>query len=392
MEIALVLVTLAVVILTGTAIAGRIGFPAPLLLVVVGVAASYVPGVPEIRLGPEVVLVGLLPPLLYATAMQTSLVDFRANQRSILLLSVGLVVFTTLGVGAVVHALLPSVGWPAALALGAVVAPPDAVAATAVARRIGLPRRIVTILEGESLLNDATALVALRTAIAATAGGGVDAATSASTSSWRQAAGAVGVLVFLVVAWVRKQVTDPLIDTAISLVVPFAAYVAAEHDRGLRGPRGRGRGTAAGTQGAGAPDRVVADRRADQLAHGRVRPRERGLPAHRAAGALDPRRRRRERRRTWRTSLAVCAATLATVVVLRLAWVFPARYLLVRRAPTGRPGCPPCAYTFLIGWAGMRGVVTLAAAFVIPRATPAPRGAAAGRPSRSWPARSSSRA
>ena len=135
-----------------------------------GSLRRYLPFVPTIRLSPEVVLVGLLPPLLYAAAIQTSLVDFNANRRSILLLSVGLVVFTTLGVGVVVHALLPGIAWPVAFAIGAVVAPPDAVAATAIGRRIGLPRRIVTILEGESLLNDATALVALGTALAATVG------------------------------------------------------------------------------------------------------------------------------------------------------------------------------------------------------------------------------
>ncbi len=167
MEIAFFLVALIVVVLTGTAVADRIGLPPPLLLVVVGVAGSYLPGMPEIHLEAEVVLLGLLPPLLYAAAVQTSLVDFNANRRPILLLSVGLVAFTTLGVGAVAMLLLPDLGWPLALAIGAVVAPPDAVAATAIGRRIGLPRRVVTILEGESLLNDATALVALRTAIAA---------------------------------------------------------------------------------------------------------------------------------------------------------------------------------------------------------------------------------
>ncbi len=116
----------------------------------------------------EVVLIGLLPPLLYSAALNTSLVDFNANRRPILLLSVGLVVFTTLGIGVLVHLLLPTLPWWAAFAIGAVVAPPDAVAATAIGRRIGLPRGIVTVLEGESLLNDATALVALRTALAAT--------------------------------------------------------------------------------------------------------------------------------------------------------------------------------------------------------------------------------
>ena len=134
---------------------------------------------PTVHLTADVVLLGLLPPLLYAAAIQTSLVDFNANRRPILLLSVGLVLFTTFGVGVLVHALLPGIDWWAALAIGAVVAPPDAVAATAIGRRIGLPRRIVTILEGESLFNDATALVALRTAIAAGAGGVAACGTSA---------------------------------------------------------------------------------------------------------------------------------------------------------------------------------------------------------------------
>ena len=175
-EIAFLLVAIAVTVLTVTAIAGRLGIAAPIPLILVGWAGSYLPGVPTIHLEPEVVLLGLLPPLLYAAAIGTSLVDFNANRRPILLLSVGLVAFTTVGVAVVVHAILPEVGWAAAFAIGAVVAPPDAVAATAIGRRIGLPRRIVTILEGESLLNDATALVALRTAIAAIGSTGGDGA------------------------------------------------------------------------------------------------------------------------------------------------------------------------------------------------------------------------
>ncbi len=161
------LVALAVGVLAVTALADRIDLPAPLVLIAAGVAISYVPGMPEVHLEPEVVLLGLLPPLLYATAIQTSLVDFNANRRSIL---------PALDRPGRLHhrrhrrcsctRRCPGVAWPAAFAIGAVVAPPDAVAATAIGRRIGLPRRIVTILEGESLLNDATALVALRTAIA----------------------------------------------------------------------------------------------------------------------------------------------------------------------------------------------------------------------------------
>ncbi len=234
MEIAFFLVALIVVVLTGTAVAERIGLPPPLLLIVVGVVGSFLPMVPEVHLGAEVVLLGLLPPLLYAAAVQTSLVDFNANRRPILLLSVGLVAFTAAGVAVVVHLLLPDLGWPLAFAIGAVVAPPDAVAATAIGRRIGLPRRIVTILEGESLLNDATALVALRTAIAAAglAGaheGGVSLAYVVGDFA-RAAIGGlmVGFLVFVVVAWLRSKVTDPLLDVGISFVVPFAAYITAE--------------------------------------------------------------------------------------------------------------------------------------------------------------------
>ena len=158
-EIAVLLVGLAVSVLAVTAVSERYGAPAPLVLVVAGALASFVPAVPEVELDAEVVLLGLLPPLLYSASLTTSLVDFNANRRPILLLSVGLVLFTTLGVGVVVHAVVPEVGWAAAFALGAVVAPPDAVAATAIGRRIGLPRRVVTILEGESLLNDGTAFV-----------------------------------------------------------------------------------------------------------------------------------------------------------------------------------------------------------------------------------------
>ena len=230
MELVLTLVGIVATVIVVAGICSKLDLPSTLILIVVGVIGSYLPFVPDVALEPEVVLFGLLPPLLYAAAIQTSLVDFNANRRPILLLSVGLVAFTTAGVGVLVHWLLPDIGWPASFAIGAVVAPPDAVAATAIGRRIGLPRRIVTILEGESLLNDATALVALRTAIAA----------AIAAVSWQhvtvdflRAAGGgvlIGLLFFVVVGFVRKHVTDPVIDSAISFVTPFAAYVAAENE------------------------------------------------------------------------------------------------------------------------------------------------------------------
>src|SRR3954462_10491532 len=169
-HVALALVALAAVVIVVAGGSERFGLPAPLVLVAVGAVGSFLPFLPEVHLNSEVVLVGLLPPLLYSTALQSSLVDFNHNRRPILLLSVGLVAFTTVGVAVIVHLLIPGIAWPGAFALGAVVAPPDAVAATSIARRVGMPRRIVTILEGESLLNDPTALVTFRTALGAVAG------------------------------------------------------------------------------------------------------------------------------------------------------------------------------------------------------------------------------
>src|SRR3954454_6500209 len=220
-HVALALVALAAVVIAVAGASERFGLPAPLILVALGVVGSFLPFVPEVHLSSEVVLVGLLPPLLYAAAIRSSLVDFKENRRPIGFLSVGLVIFTALGVGLVTWLLLP-VPFAAAFALGAVVAPPDAVAATAIARRIGLPRRVVTLLEGESLVNDATALVCLRTALAALTFGYVSVG-GVSLDFVRAAVG--GVVIGIVVAWlvglVRKAVTDTVIDTTLSFMEPF---------------------------------------------------------------------------------------------------------------------------------------------------------------------------
>jgi len=224
---ALTLLAIAAVVVLVAATARRLGASAPLLLVAVGAVLSFVPAVPEVEVGPQVILLGILPPLLYAASIRTSLVDLGANKRVIGLLSVGLVLFTALGVALVVWKLL-DVPFAVALALGGIVAPPDAVAATAVARRIGLPRRIVTILEGESLFNDATALVVVRTAILAIAG----AVSLAEVGVSFLTAAVGGVVVGLAVAWVlariRRAVTDTTTDTALSFLAPWLAYLPAE--------------------------------------------------------------------------------------------------------------------------------------------------------------------
>lgn len=164
MQIAFILVSLVATVIVFAQVAERTGVPAPIVLLFVGIVASALPFIPDIPLSPEIVLYGLLPPLLYAAAQGTSIAALRNYLTGIFGLSVGLVLFTAFGVAAVVYLVLP-VPFAVAVALGAIVAPPDAVAATAVARRIGLPRSVTTILEGESLFNDATALVTLRTAI-----------------------------------------------------------------------------------------------------------------------------------------------------------------------------------------------------------------------------------
>jgi CPA1 family monovalent cation:H+ antiporter len=369
-EIAFELVALAVVVLAGTALAERVRFPAPLGLIVVGIVASYTPGIPTVHLSSDVVLLGLLPPLLYSAAIGTSLVDFNANRRPILLLSVGLVLFTTLGVGALVYALLPGIDWWAALAIGAVVAPPDAVAATAIGRRIGLPRRIVTILEGESLFNDATALVALRTAIAAGAGG---------VETWQVGRDflvaslgglAIGFVVFVVVARLRTHITDPILDTAISFVVPYATYIVSEelHSSGVVSVVVTGL-----LLGHKAPIIQTAQSRIAERMNWRTIAYFLentvflliGLQAQWILQDVD------EGGTSAGRVVTVCGLTLVVAVVLRMAWVFFARYLLIRPSADPTTGkLPSPKFTVVLGWAGMRGVVTLAAAFVIPPDAP----------------------
>jgi CPA1 family monovalent cation:H+ antiporter len=366
-DVTLLLCGLAVGVLACTWVAQRIDVPAPFLLILVGIAASYAPGIPDVELSEDLVLFGLLPPLLYAAAQGTSLVDFRANRRAILLLSVGLVAFTALGVGVVAHLLLPGLSWSIAIAIGAVVAPPDAVAATAIGRRIGLPRRIVTILEGESLLNDATALVTLGTALAVAKGDGFN--VGMVGLDFLVAAGggvAVGFVFFLVVAKVRRRLEDPVLDSGLSLVVPFAAYAVGDlvHASGVIAVVVAG---------------LLLGHKAPVLQTAQSRIAERlnwrtiafilenavflliGLQARTIVdGAGDG-------ELSWDRIIAVCATTLLACMLLRLAWVFPARYLIVRPGPDAQTGRrPPWTFTFVLGWAGMRGVVTLAAAFVIP--------------------------
>lgn len=371
MNIALTLVLVAGVAVLVAGLAEKRGWSAPILLIVVGVMGSYLPFIPQVRLTADMVLFGLLPPLLYAAAIRTSLVDFTRHRVAILSLSVGLILFTALGVAAVAYAML-NISFGLAFALGAIVAPPDAVAATAVARKIGLPRRVVTILEGESLLNDATALVALRTGLAIAglgSGHGVVAAATDEVSAWTVALNfvwavvggvAIGTGVAMVASFLRKQTLGPELDTAMSFTIPFLAFLPAE---------------ALGSSGvlAVVTAGLILGHRALTLQNARSRLSERtnwasvqfilesavflmiGLQMHEIISETG--NDSMSLGRVILTSLVI----LAVVILLRPIWVIPTRWLL---RPSAR--ALPAAEAVLVSWAGMRGVVTLAAAFIIP--------------------------
>ncbi|OUM43354.1 cation:proton antiporter [Arthrobacter sedimenti] len=229
MELGLLGIIGIAVLVAVAVLSKRVGVAAPLILVVVGIVLSFVPGVPSFRIPDEWILTGVLPPLLYAAAIKTPVTDFRRNLTPIASLSVTLVVVSAFATGLLLHALLPGLGLAAAIALGAVISPPDAVAATSIGRRLGLPPRLLTVLEGEGLVNDATALVLLRSAIAASAGALTGFGSAVGDFALAVAVAAVvGYAVGVVTVFVRSKLGDPVLDTAVSLAVPFVAFLPAE--------------------------------------------------------------------------------------------------------------------------------------------------------------------
>ena len=362
LELELLAVLLGVALLL--LLAYRVHVPYPVLLVLGGAALGFVPGTPDLRLQPDVVLVAFLPPLLYAAAFFSSLHDLRDNLRPIALLSIGLVVMTMVTVAVVARA-VTGMPWAAAFVLGAVVSPTDPTAATAIASRVGAPRRYVTIVEGEALINDSTALIAYKFAIAAVLTGGFSAASAGGHFVLDAAAGiAIGYGVGYVVARVRKVLDDAPTEVSISLITPYFAYLPAE-------ALGVSAVLAAVTTG------IYLGWRSPEL----ITPSTRiqafsvwellifvlntvlfvlvglSLPAvldgiqgiSRAAILVD--------------ALAVCAAVIAT----RFAWVFISGYLPGRLWRTLREEDPPdWSFAAIVGWTGMRGAVSLAAALAIP--------------------------
>lgn len=226
-RMALLGVVAIVTIVAAGAFSKKLGVAAPLILIVIGFGFSFIPGAP-VQVPHEIILIGLLPPILYSAAINVPVIDFRRNLSSISAMSVLLVLVTAGVTGFILYMIFPELSLAAGIAIGAVISPTDAVAATALGKKLGLPPRLVTILEGESLVNDATALVLLRSAVAATAG---------SVAFWDvlgdfafavAVALAIGLAVGFVTVFVRAKLRDPMLDTAISFAVPFIAFIPAE--------------------------------------------------------------------------------------------------------------------------------------------------------------------
>jgi monovalent cation/hydrogen antiporter len=362
-------------------LANRIKIPYPILLVLGGLVLGFVPGLPRVELEPDVVFLLFLPPLLYVSAIFTSWRDFRANLRPISLLAVGLVLMTTCVVAAVAHWAV-GLPWAAAFALGAIVSPTDAIAATAVAQRLGVPRRVVTILEGESLVNDATGIVAYRIAVGAVVAG--------TFSLWQAglqfvigAVGgiAVGLAVGWAVLWARRHVSeDPSVQNTISLLTPFVAYLLAEepshyaweelfHFPGEFAFSGVLSVVATGLYvGRRGPYVISPETRLQGYAFWELVT----FLLNGVIFALIGLQLRSvvERLSDYSVADLVLYAALVslTVILVRFLWVFPATYLprLASRSLRARDPSPSPRAVTVIAWTGMRGVISLAAALALP--------------------------
>jgi len=387
MELAELLIILSGSLLV-TGFARWKGLPAPLLTVAVALAVSFLPGVPDIEIDSEVILTVVLPPLLYSASLDVSLLNFRESRVQIQRLGIGAVVVTAFVVGAVAYVLIPDMTWPAAVLVGAVVAPPDAVSAAAIGRKLGLPRKVMTVLSGESLINDAASLTLVKVFLAIVGG--------ASLTLWEDLgvfglAIGVGVAVGLVLGFVahrvRMRIDDPVIENVIGLLLPFVAYISAEELSGsgvlavvaaglfvgFNSPR-----TGYATRLQERPFWAAADVLLEGFVFALIGLQLRTV-VQEVAGSD----------RGLGQSVGVAFVVLAVVVLVRPAFVFASyyaarvlRYLLLSRLLRGMRRVPALRRVryhpqprldwrqlTVISWTGMRGVVTLAAVVSIPAVT-----------------------
>ena len=361
------IVALALILSVATllAIAPALHIPYPILLVLGGLVIGIAPGMPEFELDPQLVFFGVLPPLLYGAAFFTSLRDLRTSARPIGLLAVGLVVVTTVGVAAVAHAFVDDLSWPSAFVLGAIVSPTDPLAATAIARRFGVPRKLVTIVEGESLVNDGTGLVLYRVAVAAVVTGSFSAFYTGGLFVVVAGGGiAVGLLVGWIVRQIRRGLDNPPAEITISLLTGYIAFIPAElagvspvlaavtagvylgwHTPELTTPQVRLQGVAVWE---------IVQYLLNALLFVLV-----GLQLPVVVDALGD--------FSAATLLGYAALVSLTVIVLRFGWVFAVLHApkwIARRMSNWRGAV-------FLSWSGMRGAVSLAAALALPLQTDA---------------------
>src|ERR1700722_18476529 len=357
--------TLLIVVATLAILANKVELPYPVLLVIGGLVLGFVPGLPPVQLEPDMVFLFLLPPLLYPAAVFTSWRDFRSNLRPILLLAIGLVLLTTVFVAVVAH-VLTGLPWASAFVLGAIVSPPDAVAATAITSRLRVPRKIVVVLEGESLVNDATALVPYRFGIAAMMSGTFSISEAIGRFVLVAAGGtAIGLAVGWIFTQIQRRLDDPHVQMTISLLTPFAAYIPAErlHVSGVLAVV-----TAGVFIGWRGPQILTARTRLNIfvfwemtvfLLNGLVFILI-GLQLPRILHAFSG---RPLRQLFWHGVLISCAA-----IFVRIAWVFASANVVRLMSVTWHKSYPYSTWqhSAIVAWTGMRGVVSLAAALAVP--------------------------
>src|SRR5215475_8724427 len=350
------------------ALACKLKTPYPILLVIAGLLLGFMPGIPRITLNPDIVFFAVLPPLLYSAAWRVPWREFSYNLVSIFSLAFGLVTFTVLVVAEVAQWFLPGFDWRMGFALGAIVAPTDAIAATSIARRIGLPQRIIDVLEGESLINDASALLAFEFGIAMLVRGQSPTVVSGLLRlAYLAAVGlVVGMLIGVIVNWIERRIDDAPIEIALSILTPYAAYLAADSIRasGVVAVVACGLYLSRRSSGFFSPGvRLQANAVWDSLTfilNGLV---------FIFLGLQLPYVLQGARDHNLRQLLMYGAFFSALLILLRLIWMFPGArlsYFIRRRVLRQRERLPPARQIFIVGWTGMRGVISLAAAIALP--------------------------
>jgi monovalent cation/hydrogen antiporter len=344
----------------------KIKIPYPILLVMAGIGIGLFPGLPTISLNPEIVFLMFLPPILYSAAWTTSWKDFKAAKRPITLLATGCVVFTTCAVAWIAHLYIPDFGWKEAFVLGAIISPPDAIAAAAATKGLSVPKRVNTILEGESLVNDATGLIAYRYAVAAVVTGAFD-LWEAGTQFLFVAAGGIlfGFITGFIFKWIHKITpNNPTTDTTFTFLSPFIAYLAAEslHLSGVLAVVTAGLYVSYNSsvifsqqtrlQARGTWDTIIF------ILNGIVFILI-GLQLPSILASID--------QHSFLTLLEYGAVVSIAVIIGRIIWVFPGAYIprLSKKIREREPEVSLKLVT-IVAWSGMRGVVSLAAALALP--------------------------